>query len=394
MQWARLPLPAWIMWSIVAFFVCLSACTNAVTNVLVLGGNGFIGSETVHHLLESEGSNMRLTLLNRGTRYWDYASRIAARVNSFHCDRNEIRKCNQLTLSDEFYDFVLDFTSYRQRNIAEIIDILTNRVGLYIYISTDSVYEVCQKKSNPSDFLREEDAIRPESLDERQSLNSGDNYGHRKLACEELLVEQRANGGFPYVILRLPDVIGPRDNTDRWWTYQLWIQFHKVIGQPLYMTDNLSQQQISLVYSLDVAKAIVSIMKGSVSHVNRVYNLAFYEVITLRQLLVDIAAWLGVADVEFSHTDTVKSYLFPSVTQGPISIYKAIQQLEWQPTPLQQAISETTDFYNMAMQTAAFADKRRAVLGHFQRMYVPSDKYAVFAMKLAEIYPRLTKDEL
>ena len=195
------------------------------------------------------------------------------------------------------------------------------------------------------------------------------------------------------MILRLPDVIGPRDNTDRWWTHQLWIQFHKVIGQPLYMTDNLSQQQISLVYSLDVAKAIVSIMKGSVSHVNRVYNLAFYEVITLRQLLVDIAARLGVADdVEFSHTDTVKSYLFPSVTQGPISIYKAIQQLKWQPTPLQQAINETTDFYNMAMQTAAFADKRRA--GAFPEDGCASDKYAVFVMKLSEIYPRLIKDEL
>ena len=120
-------------------FSWLSACTNAVTNVRVLGGNGFIRSETVHHLLESEGSNMRLTLLNRGTVYWDSASIIAARVTSFYCDRNEIRKCNQLTLSDEFYSFVLDFTLYQQRNIAEIIDILTNRVGLYIYISTDSV---------------------------------------------------------------------------------------------------------------------------------------------------------------------------------------------------------------------------------------------------------------
>jgi nucleoside-diphosphate-sugar epimerase len=383
------------MWSFVVFFICLTASSIAVTNVLILGGNGFIGSETVHHLLESDGSSMRLTLLNRGTEYWDSASRIAARVNSFYCNRNKIRKCNQLTESDEFYDFVLDFSSYRQRNIAEIIDILTNRVGLYIYVSTDSIYEVCQKKDIPNDFLQEEDAVRPESMEERLYLNSVDNYGHRKLACEELLVEQKANGGFPYVILRLPDVIGPRDNTDRWWIYQLWIQFHKVIGRPLYMTHDLSQQQISFVYSLDVAKAIASIMKDSEPHKSTVYNLAFGEVTTLRQLLVDIAARLQVADVEFSDTGTVKSYLFPSVTRGPLNTHKAMKKLHWQPTPLQQAINETTDFYDMAMGTAEFADKRRTVLGDFLKTYVPSDKYIAFAMKLAKIYPQISnKDEL
>ena len=28
----------------------------------------------------------------------------------------------------------------------------------------------------------------------------------------------------PYVTLRLPDVIGPKDNTYRWWIYQTWMR--------------------------------------------------------------------------------------------------------------------------------------------------------------------------
>ena len=59
-------------------------------------------------------------------------------------------------------------------------------------------------------FRREEDAVRPSSPTERRRMRELDDYGHQKLGCEELLVEQRRNGGFPYVVLRLPDVIGPR----------------------------------------------------------------------------------------------------------------------------------------------------------------------------------------
>lgn len=382
------------MWSFVALVIFLPACISATTNVLVLGGNGFIGSETVHQLIASEGSNLRLTLLNRGSEYWDSATRITPRINRLYCDRNKIRQCRQFTSSDEFYDFLLDFSSYHPGNMAEIIDILTSRVGLYIYISTDSVYEVCQSKDNSDGYLREEDAIRPMSHSERRSLNARDNYGHRKLGCEELLVEQRENGGFPYVILRLPDVIGPRDNTDRWWKYQLWIQFNKVIGRPLYMTKELSMQRISLVYNVDVARVIVSIMRDSNRHIDNAYNLAFSEVTTLAKLLLDMAAALEVTDVDFSHTDTVRSYLFPTVTRGPLSIEKASRQLKWQPTPLQQAVRETVEFYKRAMRTAQFAAKRRDLLDDFKRIYVPGDKHAAFVKKLAEIYPQHSRDEL
>lgn len=57
-----------------------------------------------------------------------------------------------------------------------------------------------------------------------QELESGESYGHRKLQIEEELARQREEGGVPYVSLRLPDVIGPRDNTYRWWIYQTWIR--------------------------------------------------------------------------------------------------------------------------------------------------------------------------
>ncbi|XP_062502072.1 uncharacterized protein LOC134179187 [Corticium candelabrum] len=382
------------MQSIVVLIVFLPACIAAVTNVLVLGGNGFIGSETVHQLLESEGDKVRLTLLNRGNSYWDSSSRITPRINPIYCSRNSITQCDELISSKKFYDFVLDFSSYVPRNMAEIIDILTDRVGVYIYISTDSVYEVCQRKEDSSEYLREEDAVRPASNTERRELNARDNYGHRKLGCEELLLEQRENGGFPYVILRLPDVIGPRDNTDRWWRYQLWIRFHVMIGQPIYMLDWMRHSPLSLVYNKDVAKIIVVIMKESANHIDSMYNLAFSEVTTLHQLLLDMADVMQVSEPIFSPDNTVRNHFFPSVTRGPISIEKALRQLNWQPTSLKQAIGETVEFYEQAMINPQSKEKRDAVLSDFKSVYVPADKQDAFDKRLVEIYHHYSRDEL
>ena len=63
---------------------------------------------------------------------------------------------------------------------------------------------------------REEDAVRPRDPGEVERLRRADPYGHYKLAGEEAL----ARSGLAWVALRLADVVGPRDTTNRWWTYQ------------------------------------------------------------------------------------------------------------------------------------------------------------------------------
>ena len=63
---------------------------------------------------------------------------------------------------------------------------------------------------------RETDAVRPKDEKEVGLLKRKDPYGHYKLSCEEALsYYQREKSGFPWVSLRLADVIGPRDTTNR-----------------------------------------------------------------------------------------------------------------------------------------------------------------------------------
>jgi len=72
--------------------------------------------------------------------------------------------------------------------------------------------------------VREEQAVRPDDAGLRDLLNTHHQYGHRKMDAEHELVVQRHNHtddgrpGIPYVILRLPDVLGPRDTTYRFWS--------------------------------------------------------------------------------------------------------------------------------------------------------------------------------
>ena len=90
-------------------------------------------------------------------------------------------------------------------------------------------------------------------------MNKYHPQGHSKLEAEEVLYNQRLEGGFPFVILRLPDIVGPRDTTSRWWLYHLWVRLSAVDPtRPIQTPRFLSEYAISLVYSEDVAAVIAN----------------------------------------------------------------------------------------------------------------------------------------
>ena len=63
---------------------------------------------------------------------------------------------------------------------------MENKSHLYILISSDSVYDVCDedKLSKP---IIEESGVRPSIKEERIKLRKEEDYGDGKLRCEELL---------------------------------------------------------------------------------------------------------------------------------------------------------------------------------------------------------------
>lgn len=156
--------------------------------ILVLGGNGFIGAEVVDYLIKNN-TNYEFILLNRGNwSDWDTSERIKPRVYEniiFDRKKDSVKNCLKKYIEDESFEFeaIIDFSCYKSRDIKSVIDdIPAEKIKLYIYISTDSVYEVCiDKTDNGSVVLNEDDSIRPESKEKQKTLKEFDSYGHHKL---------------------------------------------------------------------------------------------------------------------------------------------------------------------------------------------------------------------
>ena len=80
-------------------------------NILMLGGNGMLGSATVQSILGQLDFN--LTLLSRGNWYWDTEDLIKPYVTHVKCYRGEgFQDECAIAFNGVVYDTIIDFSSY------------------------------------------------------------------------------------------------------------------------------------------------------------------------------------------------------------------------------------------------------------------------------------------
>ncbi len=93
--------------------------------------------------------------------------------------------------------------------------------------------------------------------------------------CEDEIIKYSRKKGLNYVILRLPDVLGQRDSTNRFWSYQMWLQYlsYSYPNQKLdiYIPKKLHDLKTSFVYLKDVAKIVNQIMDSNIK--NEIFNI-------------------------------------------------------------------------------------------------------------------------
>ena len=199
------------------------------------------------------------------------------------------------------------------------------------------------------------------------------------------------------MILRLPDVIGVRDNTDRLWRYLLWMRFHDILDKPVELPKSLENKPLSFVFAEDVANLLIVLPEYDENVYNFAYNLAFRETATLEEFLQIAARHLDVPEVKFDKSSESGTYYYPSVTRGPIDIKMAWDYLRWNPHTLDHAIRKTVQFYEYAMRSEDFKEKRKAILNSLP---IPGHDMEAFKRRLKEVYgldydrQAVVKDEL
>ena len=237
---------------------------------LVLGGTRNLGPQIVDALL-AEGYDV--AVLNRGVT----PAELPRRVERLFADRSKPAEL-KAALGSRVFDLVVDTTLYNGPDAATTVDLLRNRVGRYIFISTGQVYLVMEFAERP---FREDAYDGPVMArpPESQPADLKDwLYGVEKRDAEDVLFEARDKFGFPFTTLRLPMVNSERDHYDRIYGYllRLWD------GGPIVLPqDNLALRHV---YGGDVVQAIVLAAKNS-SAAGRAFNISQEETFSIDEFL-------------------------------------------------------------------------------------------------------------
>jgi len=241
-------------------------------NVLVIGGNRFMGLGLVWRLLSG---GHRVTLVNRG----NLPDPFGDRVERIRADRSS--DAFDAALAGRTFDGAVDLAGFTADDARRAVRVLAGRVGHYVFISTGQVYlvrEGCPLPSREPDYDGPTMAEAPTPADHDDWL-----YGIAKRDAEDVLAAAPA---LPSTRLRLPMVNGEHDHKRRIEAY-VW---RMLDGGPLVVPRGASVARH--VYSGAVIRAVAQLLEAPPPP-GRAFNLAQAEQPTVRELIERIAHRIG-----------------------------------------------------------------------------------------------------
>ncbi len=306
-------------------------------DILITGGTRFVGYYTALALREAGHD---VTVFTRGK----FKSDLPADIHHIKGDRKVVADLGSAA-SARAWDVVWDNMSYTGDDARTAVETFSGKTGLFIHTSTLAVYSVCAGITSP---YREDDFARGRALEERRGIYPYD-YGIQRREGEQVLQEAFAKHGFPFVSVRLPAVLGPRDYSLRAWSY-----WRRILEDRRIILPNGGIEMHRTAYSADVVTALLAIVERGPELAGQAYNLGSREIVSLRQFVEESAAILGV-DLEI--VDLPPSVLeaaglpidklSPYTTWGDhlVSIAKAQHELGFQPTALEEWLTPTLEWH-------------------------------------------------
>ena len=205
--------------------------------LLVLGGTAFVGRAIVDDALQR---GHEVTLFGRGRTGGDLFPGSERR-------RGDRDTGDYASLVDGRWDAVVDVSGYVPRHVQQAGDVLHDRVGRYLFISTGSVYD----RSAAVPGMAEDTPRLPPERDTEEI--TGETYGPLKVACED---DVRARFDQRATIVRPGVVAGPHDPSDRF-TY--WVRRAAQGGQ--VALPGRPAQPVQVVDSRDLARLVVTLLE-------------------------------------------------------------------------------------------------------------------------------------
>lgn len=306
-------------------------------NILIIGGTRFVGHYTAIALHEAGHG---VAVFTRGR----HPIELPDGIEHIKGDRENDADLERAAASRD-WNVVWDNMSYTAAHAQAAARIFRDNCDLFLHTSTLAVYSVCAGIATP---YREEDFGRGRPLVEKRGTYPFD-YGIARRQGEEVLQRAHHDHGFPFVVLRLPAVLGPRDYSLRSWSY--WRRMLED-GQLILPDSGMDMQRP--VYSGDVVSAILAVIERGQELAGRAYNLGSREIISLRGFVERSAAILEteveIIDIPSSalrRAGIDPDELSPYTTWGDHihSIARAQHELEYNPTPMEEWLEPTIEWH-------------------------------------------------
>ncbi|MFC7546641.1 NAD-dependent epimerase/dehydratase family protein [Plantactinospora sp. GCM10030261] len=171
--------------------------------ILILGGTSFVGRAIVTDAL---AHGVEVTLFHRGRTGTALFPDVERRIG----DRDT---GDYTALRHGTWDAVVDTTGYVPRHVDQASTALDDRVGRYLFISSNAVYT----RADVGPDSDEDTPLRPADRSGTEELTE-DTYGPLKVACEQ---DVRTRYGNRATIVRPGKIAGPHDPQD---TFTYWVR--------------------------------------------------------------------------------------------------------------------------------------------------------------------------
>ena len=296
-------------------------------NVLVIGGSYFAGR--VFNILTSRTDLFELHVVNRGKAPLNKLPH----VTEYRCDRHDPMRMAAM-LPDIKFDAVIDFCAYKPNDIKSVIDVMKNRIGQYIYISTSSVYDPSNKAPK----------VETDQIVVSEADNPVDEYIAGKAVLELECIAHCSQNNIPYTILRPAFIYGPFNYAPRESYYIEKIVKH----QPVPVTTDCNTK-FNFLYVYDLTTAL-QLCVGNENAYNDIFNMAAPEDITYDIFIDTLEKVSDIPFVKEPHTveDVLKNNIplpFPLDNDDLCNGSKITQKLGLKYTPFVEGMKKTYQIF-------------------------------------------------
>jgi nucleoside-diphosphate-sugar epimerase len=236
--------------------------------VLFVGGTGFISTSVTRLAV---GHGIELYHLNRGRH-----AAAPAGIRHLLADVSNAEEARR-ALGNEKFDVVVDWVAYAPPDVERDLALFRGRARQYIFISSASVYQ-----KPPTDYVITEAT---------PLVNPHWEYSRNKIACEERLMQEHREHGFPVTIVRpsltydmqLPIAIGG------WGCYTLVDRLKR--GRPIIVHGDGSSLWVNT-HAEDFARGFLGLV-GNSQAIGHAFHITTDEVLTWNQIYQELADAVG-----------------------------------------------------------------------------------------------------